>query len=189
MNTKHLIWSLTAASLLTPASISIVRTEGSQHGSQAEHANHTAGPLPDAVRQATERFRDVNNAIAAGYVQSPACVSGQEEGAMGVHFVNFALFDDRLEVDQPEALVYEPKNGRFHLVAAEYITPDEAWDASHEDVDLPALMGHLFHFVPGPNRYGPPAFWELHVWAWKHNPRGTFTDWNPMVSCVEWKDN
>jgi hypothetical protein len=23
----------------------------------------------------------------------------------------------------------------------------------------------------------------LHVWAWKDNPNGTFTNWNPSVSC------
>ena len=75
---------------------------------------------------------------------------------MGVHFVKFGLFDDRLEVDQPEALVYEQRNGRFQLVAVEYVTPAAAWEASHDDFDLPHLMGHLFHYAPGPNRYGPP---------------------------------
>ena len=27
----------------------------------------------------------------------------------------------------------------------------------------PDLMGHLFHFAPGPNRYGEGAFCELQV--------------------------
>jgi hypothetical protein len=48
-------------------------------------------------------------------------------------------------------------------------------------------MGHMFHYAPGPNRYGPPAFYELHVWAWKSNPRGTFADWNPTVSCAGYR--
>jgi hypothetical protein len=47
-------------------------------------------------------------------------------------------------------------------------------------------FGNLFHFAPGPNRYGPPAFYELHVWAWKDNRRGSFADWNPTASCEEW---
>jgi hypothetical protein len=29
----------------------------------------------------------------------------------------------------------------------------------------------------------PPAFYELHVWAWRDNPHGAFVDWNPAVSC------
>jgi hypothetical protein len=34
-----------------------------------------------------------------------------------------------------------------------------------------------------PNRYGIPAYYSLHVWAWRHNPTGVFGDWNPKVSC------
>ena len=35
-------------------------------------------------------------------------------------------------------------------------------------------------------RFGLPAFYELHVWAWKANPSGTFADWNPTVSCDDY---
>lgn len=58
-----------------------------------------------------------------------------------------------------------------------------AWHASHEAP--PVLMGQLFNYVGSPNRYGIPAFYELHVWAWKNNPSGMFADWNPMVSCEQ----
>jgi hypothetical protein len=34
------------------------------------------------------------------------------------------------------------------------------------------------------NRYGIPAFYELHAWLWKLNPRGLFDDWNPRVTCA-----
>jgi hypothetical protein len=183
MNRTYLIWGLAAASLLIPASASVVRTEGAQH---ASHGSQNKGPLLEAVRQATERFRDLNHAIAAGYIQNGGCVSGPEEGAMGVHFAYPSRFDDRLSVDEPEVLVYEPRNGRLHLVAVEYVTPAAAWELTHDDFDLPHLMGHMFHFAPGPNRYGPPSFYELHVWAWKDNPRGSFADWNPTVSCDTW---
>ena len=103
-----------------------------------------------------------------------------------MHYANFALFDDVVEVEHPEVLVYEPRNGRLQLVAAEYVTPAEAWDPAHDPSDKPQLMGHLFHFAPGPNRYGPAAFYELHVWAWKNNPHGSFADWNPDVTCASW---
>ena len=174
---------VTAVALLSPAA-AVVRTERGQH---LRHENHSVkGPLPEAVREATERFRDVNVAIAEGYVQNGGCVSGPEEGAMGVHYAKFSLFDDVIDVEEPEVLVYEPRNGRLYLVAAEYITPATAWNATHGDPERPHLMGHLFHFAPGPNRYGSAAFYELHVWAWKDNPKGTFADWNPKVSCSEW---
>jgi hypothetical protein len=186
MDAKYVIWGLTAAALITPASIAT--SEHVQRASGEQQAGHPGGPLPRAVRQATERFQDVNEAIGAGYVQFQGCVSGPEAGAMGVHYVNPSLFDGRLEVELPEALVYEPKrNGRLQLVAAEYITPAEAWHAVHGAGMQPDLMGHLLHFAPGPNRYGPAAFYELHVWAWKNNPHGTFADWNQAVSCEEWE--
>ena len=47
----------------------------------------------------------------------------------------------------------------------------------------PELMGQLFHLFDSPNRFGLKAFYALHVWAWKDNPNGTFTNWNPNVSC------
>ena len=74
---------------------------------------------------------------------------------MGVHFAKPALFDGNVDVEHPEVLVYEPKNGRLHLVAAEYVVPASAWDPVHDPSDKPHVMGHLYHFVPGPNRYGP----------------------------------
>jgi hypothetical protein len=64
----------------------------------------------------------------------------------------------------------------------EYVVIAEAWHAAGNE-GPPVLMGQLFHYVGSPNRYGIPAFYELHVWAWKTNPAGTFADWNPTVSC------
>jgi hypothetical protein len=188
MSVKHTIWSLTAASLIVTAPFGVARPVVAQHGA-GQHLDQLSSTLPGAVRRATERFLDVNDAIAAGWsVINGGCISGPQEGAMGVHYVNPALFDDTLEVEQPEALVYEPKRGgRLQLVAIEYITPAPAWHSSHPPDVPPQLMAHLFHFAAGPNRYGPLSFYELHVWAWKENPRGTFADWNPNVSCAAWE--
>jgi hypothetical protein len=97
------------------------------------------------------------------------------------------LFDDVIELGAPEALVYEPVRGGLRLVAAEYIAPAAAWHTTHGPGDTPQLAGHLFHHVPGPNRYGPDTFYELHVWAFGHNPSGAFADWNPNVSCAPWE--
>ena len=47
---------------------------------------------------------------------------------------------------------------------------------------LTGLATAVFHYNT-PNRYGIPAFYALHVWAWKSNPHGVFVDWNPRVSC------
>ena len=44
-----------------------------------------------AVRDATERFRDVSMATGEGYALQFGCVSGGDFGAMGMHFVNGSL--------------------------------------------------------------------------------------------------
>jgi hypothetical protein len=82
----------------------------------------------------------------------------------------------------PKRFVYEPMpNGRLRLVALEYIVFQAAWDAEHSSP--PELFGHTFMLVPAPNRFGIPAFYQLHAWIWKDNPSGMFEMWNPRVHC------
>jgi hypothetical protein len=152
------------------------------------HKPEPANTLVEAVRQATTGFKDVEAAKSAGYGLFHGCVSGPQEGAMGIHFVNGDLVGDG-EVDamHPEALIYEAKNGNLQLVGVEYVVIAEAWDANHETP--PTLMGQVFQYVGAPNRYRLPGFYELHVWAWKQNPNGMFTDWNPQVSCEDYTDS
>jgi len=140
--------------------------------------------LVDIARAATAPFRDPNAAIAAGYVPKPFCVSGPDQGAMGVHFVNAALVKDgQLDPEKPESLVYESKDGQLRLVAVEYIVFADAWNAANPAP--PALYGQLMNYIAAPNRFGNPNFYELHVWAWQENPFGVFVDWNPNVSCAD----
>lgn len=146
----------------------------------AFHAGSSTSSLVDQVREATEVFR---HAIPDEYQQFLGCVSGPEQGAMGVHFVNFTLVDGKPEVKAPEALIYEVKDGRARLVGVEYIVPVEAWHPAQGEPPVPVLEGQVFHFNESPNRFGLPAFYELHVWAWRDNPNGAFADWNPRVSC------
>lgn len=133
-----------------------------------------ANPLAAKVRDANARFSDVAVATAEGYAPIP-CVSGIEGGAMGIHFVNGKLIEDGIvDISKPEAVMYEPQaDGSLELVAVEYITTKGPAE----------LDGHLFSFTGSPNRYGLPPFYELHVWAWRANPTGTFADMNPTVSC------
>jgi len=136
------------------------------------------------VRAATERFRDVHVAQAEGYGLAFGCVSGSgEEGAMGLHFVNGGLVGDgELRVDRPEIILYEPlPNGGARITGADYLVDAATWDATH--TEPPQLEGQLFHFFDSPNRFGLKPFYTLHVWAWKDNPSGTFTNWNPTVTC------
>jgi hypothetical protein len=140
--------------------------------------------LVEEVRRATDRFKDPAAATSAGYAPFLGCVSGPQDGAMGMHYVNGTLVNDgALDPLRPEALMYESKGGRLQLLGVEYIVLADAWNAANKTP--PALLGQLFHYTPSPNRYGIPAFYALHVWAWRDNPNGMFADWNPRVSCAE----
>jgi hypothetical protein len=131
-------------------------------------------PLARHVRDANARFKDVSAAVAEGYAPIP-CTSGVDGGAMGVHYVNPKYMQDETpDIRRPQAVMYEPTaDGRMELVGVEYIAAKGP----------AALEGHLFSFQGAPNRYGLPAFYELHVWAWRPNPKGVFTDMNPNVTC------
>lgn len=149
------------------------------------HGSKTAAPaaLVGTVRNATSLFVDVNEATRAHYGPAFGCVSGPDHGAMGVHYINGQLVGDgELDATKPEALIYEPtKDGRMRLVGVEFIVDAATWMAHHDAP--PMLEGQAFHLVNSPNRFGLPAFFELHVWAWQDNPSGTFADWNNKVSC------
>jgi hypothetical protein len=156
---------------------------GQTDAGHSPHADASRSPLVEQVRLATAQFRDVRQ-VPGDYQSVLGCVSGPEAGAMGVHFVNSALVgDDVLDVARPEALIYEFREGVGRLVGVEYIVPADLWHLTHAENDPPVLGGQLLHFYDTPNRFGLPAFYELHVWAWRENPNGAFVDWNPQVSC------
>jgi len=151
---------------------------------QAQYTDGPVAPLVAAVRTATEQFKNADAATSAGYALLHGCVSGPQEGAMGIHLANGGLVGDgMLDPTRPEALLYEVRNGRRELLGVEYVVLAEAWHAHSEAP--PVLMGQLFNYVSSPNRFGLPPFYELHVWAWKANPRGTFADFNPNVTCEQ----
>jgi len=171
--------SLSAVAPLMAADDARNRQAAHAHGGKAVTA---PAKLVQFVRDATKQFVDVNAATAAGYQPFLGCVSGPDHGAMGNHYVNGALVGDgELDALRPEVLIYEPSGGGLQLVGVEFVVIAETWLASHSSP--PVLEGQTFQFVSSPNRYGLPAHFELHVWAWRDNPNGAFVDWNNNVSC------
>ena len=147
------------------------------------HMNHAPEKLVQDVRRATRHFLDVNNAGPAGYGPAFGCVTGPDHGAMGIHYVNGPLVGDgQINVEYPEALIYEPVGNARRLVGVEYIVDATTWLKAHDNAP-PSLDGQDFQFVGAPNRFGLDPFFELHVWAWRDNPQGAFVDWNNAVSC------
>jgi hypothetical protein len=158
------------------------------HHHSADSRKPQAGELVRIVRESTARFRDPAMAEAENYELMFGCVSGPDAGAMGLHYVNMALVGDGLlDVTRPEIVIYEPlPGGRRRLIGADYLVLAEAWDASNDGP--PQIMGQLLHLFEAPNRFGLPAFYTLHVWAWKDSPTGTFVNWNHNVSCDAFED-
>ena len=144
-----------------------------------------ASALIRIVRESTARFQDVAVAEREGYTLQFGCVSGPDSGAMGLHYVNGALVGSGvIDATRPQIVIYEPKpDGGLKLIGADYLVLADMWNAQHSD-GPPQLMGQLFHYFESPNRFGLPAFYTLHVWAWKNNPNGAFVNWHPNVSCA-----
>lgn len=142
----------------------------------------------DGAKSATARFHDLDQAKAAGYTVQVADLAGitciedaAGTGAMGVHMLNPALlFDDGvIDADEPEILVYEPRNnGSLKLVALEYLVFKSDFGAGR-----PSLFGQEFDEIKAVNRYGIPESWALHAWLWKPNPSGILKPYNPRVDC------
>jgi hypothetical protein len=146
--------------------------------------DHAPAKLVQMVQDATRKYFNVNDARKAGYGPFLGCVTGPDHGAMGVHYVNGALLNGELYADKPQALIYEPVGNRFRLVGVEFIVDAATWLKSHKGAP-PVLEGQVLQLVPAPNRFNLPTFFEIHVWAWRHNPNGAFVDWNNRVTCEQ----
>src|ERR1700758_5109011 len=151
--------------------------------SQTQQLTQAQGALLKIVRDSTERFKDVAVAQAEGYALLFGCVSGPDSGAMGMHFVNLNLVGSGvIDATRPQIVIYEPMpDGRLQLIGADFLVIASDWDKAHPGQGAPQLMGQLFHYFESPNRFGLPAFYTLHVWAWKENPNGAFVNWHPNV--------
>jgi hypothetical protein len=121
------------------------------------------------VRAATSRYLDIDAAVADGYVDVGAFVSG-----MGWHYVNPAQIDGRFNSERPEILVYadDPCGGKRRLVAVEYAIP------------LPLSKKAPAGFVGRADVWEADnalGLWTLHAWIWEYNTDGVFAAYNPRV--------
>jgi hypothetical protein len=144
-----------------------------------------SGPLPpelQAVRAAAARFNDVDEALAAGYVQASPCEE-TPMGAMGIHFVKPPLFAPGIDPFNPEILLYAPRgNGSLELVGVEYWQADADQDLGTSG-DRPSVFGRGFDGPMLGHASGMPIHYDLHVWVIERNPSGVFSQWNPAVNC------
>jgi hypothetical protein len=179
-----------ALALLNGCSSRALAQDAHSHMAQQQRAitldqQSSANALIAIVRQSTERFKDVSAAIAEGYALQFGCVTGDDFGAMGLHYVNGNLVNSGvLDATRPQIIIYEATpNGGRQLIGVDYLLLADPWDHDRTHSGPPELMGQFFHLFTSPNRFGLPAFYTLHVWAWKDNPKGAFVNWHSNVSC------
>lgn len=136
-----------------------------------------------AIRQATAHYQQIDRAIDDGFVPLSDCVAAPW-GGMGFHYGHPGrIGDPAVDPSEPEILLYEPMgNGRMRLVGVEFMVHGEAWHATN--AGAPAIAGQSFD-PPDPNHPDEHLrpFYTLHVWAWRNNPDGMFTPFNPQVRC------
>jgi hypothetical protein len=168
-------------------------------------------PALTEVRAATERFRDVQVALAAGYRPDPQnmCVVAEmigrpaAAGGMGVHYIRPDLLGittapnprvngtgTHTDFRTPAMLIYEPQeDGSLELVAVENLVFVAAWEAAGH------RMPPSFHGVPYDRMeddsttavdeaHGFAPHYDRHVWLYRENPNGIYAPFNPKVTCA-----
>lgn len=163
----------------------------------------------DALRAATEKYKDVNVALAEGFIPDPSghCVSAAAEGlpaelgGMGIHYLNPAALQitgaeprvdgmsTHTDFMKPAILLYEPQaDGSLELVGIENLVFEAAWKAAGHD-GAPMINGRMWdHMADNPDTAGDEAHgfmphYDQHVWLFRENPAGTLTPFNPNVTC------
>lgn len=167
-------------------------------------------PTLDQVRAATERFRDVNVALAEGYMRDPLnlCDTAEmmgrpaELGAMGIHFARPDLLGisgppnprvsgsgTHTDFLRPSILIYEPQaDGSLELVAVENLVFAESWRAAGYDAP-PTFHGVTYDTMaddpstPVDEAHLFEPHHDRHVWLYRENPNGMFAPFNPAVTC------
>jgi len=173
----------------------------------ASHAEAEKSAV-EAVKAATERFQDVDVALAEGYIPDPSnhCVTAEAEGlpaawgAMGIHYLHPGLLgltasEPRVDgtgihtdFDNPAILLYEPQtDGSLQLVAVENLVFEKAWQEAGNS-GPPTFAGRDWDRMaddpntPGDEAHGFEPHYDQHVW-FRDNPLGALMPFNPAVTC------
>jgi hypothetical protein len=164
-----------------------------------------------AVRAATERFKDVKQALAEGYIPAPGSVCETStmmgragpEMAMGIHYFRPDLLGiteppnprvngtgTHTDFLKPAILIYEPQpDGSLQLVAVENLVFKKAWHAAGNKAP-PSFMGVPYDEMaddpstPVDEAHMFEPHYDRHVWVHRENPIGVFAQFNPSVSCA-----
>ena len=183
-------------------------------GAAALASGNPADPSLAEVRKATERFQDVNVALAEGYIREPMNMCEVAEnmgrpatlGAMGIHFFHPGLLGiggppnprvsgsgTHTDFTKPAILLYEPQaDGSLKLIAVENLVFKAAWEAaghkappSYQGVPYDTMMDDPKTAIDEAHMFEP--HYDRHVWLYRDNPNGLYAQFNPNVTCKHHK--
>lgn len=162
-----------------------------------------------AVKAVTEKYRDVNVALAEGFIPDPSghCITAEEEGlpaewgGMGIHYLNMAALkitagEPRVDGEgthtdfmNPAILLYEPQeDGSLELVGVENLVFQKAWHEAGNS-EPPSFAGRVWDaMADDPNTdadeaHGFQPHFDQHVWLFRDNPAGALAPFNANVTC------
>ena len=153
----------------------------------------------DVVRQATEKYTDIGQAFADGYVQST-----EEVPNMGAHFVQpWRMLDGKFDPERPEILLYtSDEQDNWTLVGTSFVLPLNVVGPDHPEAFTGPLDNWHVHYElctgsdfnsrssteeecrEDGGTWVPVYGWMIHAWVWTDNPLGVFNMWNPNVEPV-----
>lgn len=169
-------------------------------------------PSLEEVKAIAAKYRDVNVAKAEGYTTDNKCTTAEmlgfpaEMGDMGVHYVRRDMLGlpakpappgsgrvrgtgTHTDFRRPAMLVYEPQpDGSLELVAVENLVFAEAWQAAGKKAP-PSFRGEPYVLLKDnpqtkvDEAHGWEPHYELHLWLFRDNPNGMYSEFNPRVSC------
>jgi hypothetical protein len=167
-------------------------------------------PSLNELRAATAKYKDVNVALAEGYIRDPGnmCDAAEmmgrpkELGVMGIHFVRPDLLgitgppNPRVsgtgtytDFNKPAILIYEPQaDETLQLVAVENLVFIKAWEAAGNKAP-PTYQGVPYDkMADDPNTEIDEAHnfephYDRHVWVHRENPNGVYAQFNPNATC------
>jgi hypothetical protein len=184
-------------------------------GGCTEGSVEAGEPTLEEVRAATERFSDVQVALAEGYILDPmkACDTAEmmghpgSEGVMGVHYFRPDILGitgppnprvngtgTHTDFLRPGILIYEPQaDGSLELVAVENLTFVSAWEEAGNTA-LPSYQGVPYDLMvddaatPIDEAHLFEPHYDRHVWIYRPNPNGMYAQFNPDVTCDHHSD-
>jgi len=171
-------------------------------------ADDTAAAV-EKMRAATEKYKDVEVALADGYIRDPAnhCFTAEmagmpaDMGVMGVHYFRPDLLavtatDPKVDGnstytdwDAPSILIYEPQaDGSLELISVENLVFLKSWEAAGNTAP-PVLLGRTWdRMVDDPateadEAHGFAPHYDQHVWLFRDNPAGVLEPFNTNATC------